>query len=84
MSKRMNTSVRYEDDTKVATSGTTCTFYRIGLKLEPDGKKALLTLRQNDKEPLRFALERLIDIGIETVRRNNVEAVNKILDELSE
>ena len=78
----MNTSVRYENDTKVATSGNTVTFYRIGLKLEPDGRKALMSLRKNDKEPLRFALERLIEIGVETVRKNNLEAVNEIFDEL--
>ena len=79
----MNTSVRYENDTKVATSGNTVTFYRIGLKLEPNGKKALMSLRENDKEQLRYALERLIDIGIEKVKEDNIEAIDEAFDELS-
>ena len=79
----MNTSVRYENDTKVATSGTTCTFYRIGLKLEPDGKKALLSLRR-DGEQLKNALERLIDKGIEAVLKENAEDIDALMKELYE
>lgn len=73
----------YDKDTKVATSGTTCTFYRIGLKLEPDGKKALLSLRK-DGEQLKNALERLIDKGIEAVLKENAEDIDALMKELYE
>ena len=78
-----NTRVFYDKDTKVATSGTTCTFYRIGLKLEPDGKKALLSLRK-DGEQLKNALERLIDKGIEAVLKENAEDIDALMKELYE
>lgn len=61
-----NVSVYYDSDTKVATSGSTCTFFRINIKLEPKGKNALMLMR-NGKEPLKEALERLIEEGIERI-----------------
>lgn len=61
-----NVSVYYDSDTKVATSGSTCTFFRINIKLEPKGKDALMSLREG-KEQLKEALERLIEKGIENI-----------------
>lgn len=61
-----NVAVYYDKDTKVATSGSTCTFYRINIKLEPKGKNALMLMR-NGNEQLKNALERLIEEGIERI-----------------
>lgn len=60
------TMVYYDNDTKVSTSGTTCTFYRINIRLDPKGKDALMLVREG-KEQLRNALERIIDEGVERI-----------------
>lgn len=61
-----NATVYYDKDTKVSTSGTTCSFFRINIRLEPKGKKALMLMREGN-EQLRNALERIIDEGIERI-----------------
>ena len=75
------TYVQYDKDTKVATSGSTCTFYRISVTLDENGKKALMGLRKGN-EPLRFPLERILELGIQSaVRQLSDEETMKELHE---
>ena len=59
-------SVVYEKDTRVPTSGSEMSYYRIDIHLTAEEKKVIYSLRKPG-ENLGPALRRLIEAGIESL-----------------
>ena len=64
-----NAYVSYEKDCKVAITKCDATFYRIDVHLTDEVRKALGLLREGD-EQWRHPLEKLIELGAESVLKN--------------